>query len=842
MSLPQAARLARRELRGGLRGFRIFLTCLALGVATIAAVGTVRASIEAGLEREGAALLGGDAQMEFTYRFASEEEGKWMAETAPAVSEVVDFRSMAVVDRGGDVERGLTQVKSVDAAYPLIGTVALVPDMSLAQALDGQSNMPGAVMEQVLIDRLALETGDTFRLGTQDFVLMAALTGEPDGAGDGFGLGPRTLVRISALETSGLLAPGTLFSTKYRLDLPEGTDLPTLAALARAEFSETGMRWTDARNGAPGVAGFVERLGAFLVLVGLSGLAVGGVGVSAAVRAYLNGKTSVIATLRTLGADRSTIFLTYFLQIGVLSILGIAIGLILGAVAPLVLAPLIEARLPIPAAFTVYPQPLAEAAIYGLLTALIFTLWPLARTEEVRAATLFRDALSSAKLLPAPRYLAGTAAGLILLVSLAAYFSDALTLTLWTAGGLIGALIVLAFAAVAIRWIARRGAPATRGRPALRWALSAISGPREGAGAVVLSLGLGLSVLAAVGQIDGNLRNAISGNLPEVAPSYFFVDIQRDQMPGFTERLDTDPQVHRVDSAPMLRGIITRINDRPARDVAGEHWVLQGDRGVTYSSAMPDGTNITAGAWWAEDYTGPPLISFAAEEAAEMGLQLGDTLTINILGRDITATIASFREVDFSSAGIGFILSMNPDALAGAPHSFISTVYAEPEAEAAILRDLASQFPNITAIRVRDAIDRVSEVLAGLAAATSYGAAATLLTGFLVLIGAAAAGESARTYEAAVLKTLGASRRRILSSFALRAALLGAAAGLVALAAGITGGWAVSRFVLSTDYSVIWPSALGIVLGGVLATLLAGLAFAWRPLAARPAQILRARE
>jgi putative ABC transport system permease protein len=372
--------------------------------------------------------------------------------------------------------------------------------------------------------------------------------------------------------------------------------------------------------------------------------------------------------------------------------------------------------------------------------------------------------------------------------------------------------------------------------------LGAIGGPREGAASVVLSLGLGLSVLAAVGQIDGNLRNAISGQLPEVAPSYFFVDIQQDQMDGFNDRLNSDAAVRKVESAPMLRGVITTINGRPARDVAGDHWVVNGDRGVTYADRLPENTRITAGTWWPEGYDGPPQISFAQEEADEMGLLLGDILTINILGRDITATITSFREVDFSTAGIGFVLTMNPAALAGAPHSFISTVYAEPQAEAAILRDLSNTFPNITAIRVRDAIDRVSEVLAGLAAATSYGAAATLLTGFLVLIGAAAAGEGARTYEAAVLKTLGASRRRILYSFALRAALLGAAAGLVALGAGLLGGWAVSTYVMSTDFKVIWPSALAIIAGGIIATLLSGLAFAWRPLAARPAQVLRARE
>jgi putative ABC transport system permease protein len=842
MSLRIAARLARRELRGGLRGFRIFLSCLALGVAAIAAVGSVRSGIEAGLAREGAALLGGDAEMKFTYRFASQDEREWMGLVAGRISEIVDFRSMAVVDWDGQPEHALTQVKAVDAAWPLIGTARLAPDMTMMQAMAGQGGVPGAVMDRVLIDRLGLSPGKQFRLGTQTFVLMAALTHEPDGAADGFGLGPRTIVASDALKESGLLAPGSVYSTKYRLDLPEGADLAELANEAVRRFRDTGVRWTDARNGAPGVASFVERLSAFLILVGLSGLIVGGVGVSAAVRAYLAEKTTVIATLRTLGADRATIFQTYFLQIGTLSILGIAIGLLLGGLVPVLLGPIITAQLPIPAAFAIYPRPLFEAALYGLFTALIFTLWPLARTEHVRAATLFRDALSSAPLVPSPRYLAAIAICLAALIGLAAWFSGSPRLTIWTTVGLVGALVMLSIAALIVRRLAHYGSGVVRGYPTVRWALAAIAAPREGAGSVMLSMGLGLSVLAAVGQIDGNLRNAISGNLPDIAPSYFFVDIQKDQMPGFSARLADDPAVSRVDSAPMLRGILTRINDRPASEVVGEHWVLHGDRGITYAAELPARTRVTQGEWWPTDYDGPPLISFAAEEADELGLSLGDKITVNILGRDITATITSFREVDFSNAGIGFVMTMNPSALAGAPHSFIATVYAEPEAEAAILRDLAKSFPNITAIRVRDAINRVADVLAGLAAATSWAAAATLLTGFLVLIGAAAAGEGARTYEAAVLKTLGASRRRVLASFALRAALMGGAAGIVALAVGITGGWAVSTFVLETKFAVIWPSALGIVSGGVVATLLAGLGFAWYPLTSRPAQILRARE
>lgn len=838
MSLTIAARFARRELRGGLRGFRIFLACLTLGVAAIAGVGSIRAGIEAGLAQEGAALLGGDAEMEFTYRFANDEERAWMDAIAVGVSEIADFRSMAVVGE----ERGLTQVKAVDDMYPLIGQVGLSPDISLATALDGQDGLPGAVMERVLIDRMGLQIGDTFKLGTQDFRLMATLTREPDSGAAGFGLGPRTIVRKDALANSGLLGPGSLFEVEYRLDLPPDVDLEATKIAAETAFEGKGVRWRDARNGAPGIANFVDRLGAFLVLVGLSGLAVGGVGVSAAVRAYLAGKTSVIATLRSLGAERRVIFQTYFLQIGALSLLGVTLGLILGGGVPVLLAPLLVSQLPVPAVFSIYPGPLFEAAVYGLLTALIFTLWPLARTGEVRAATLFRDAMAGARIFPPLPYVLVTLVLVAALVGVAILFSGTLMLTLWTAGGILAALIVLALAALAIRSLSRKTRKATRGLPALRWAVAAIGGTRDEATPVVLSLGLGLAVLAAVGQIDGNLRKAITGNLPDVAPSYFFVDIQRDQMPGFLDRVENDPQVSRVEYAPMLRGVVTRINDIPADEVAGDHWVVRGDRGITYAGAQPSNTTLTEGEWWPENYNGPPQISFAREEAEEIGLSLNDTITLNILGRDITGTITSFREVDFSTAGMGFVMAVNENALKGAPHSFIATVYAEEQAEAAILRDLANQYPNITAIRVRDAIDRVSVMLNGIASATSWGAAATLLTGFLVLIGAAAAGEQARSYEAAILKTLGASRKRILGSFALRAALLGAGAGIVALVAGIAGGWAVSYYVMETPFSVIWPSALGIIIGGVIATLLASLGFARRSLTVRPAQILRARE
>lgn len=835
--------IARRELRGGLAGFRVFLACLALGVAAIAGVGLVRASIERGLSDQGAILLGGDAQLEFTYRFATAEERDWMAARAETVSEVVDFRSMVRAGAAGQEDSALTQVKAVDDLYPLLGEVQLDGAASLEDAFALKDGLPGGVLDKALAERLLLSVGDRFSLGTQQFHVGALLVREPDSATGGFSFGPRTLVRTADLANSGLIGPGTLYETEYRVTLPPGTDLQAMQASAEAQFKDSGMRWSDSRRATPGVQNFVDRMGSFLVLVGLAGLAVGGIGVSAAVRAYLEGKTATIATLKTLGATGGLIFRVYLLQVAVLAAIGIVLGLALGVGVPVLFSGPIESALPFPAEIAPYPQPLLEAAYYGFVTAFLFALWPLARVERVRAAALYRGAMGE-RGWPALHHVLSVAVLAAALIGGAVWFSGLWQIALGSAGGIVAALIVLAGAAWALRRAARALARSrmARGRTGLRLALASVGGPGPEARSVVLSLGLGLSVLAAVGQIEANLRSAIDRDLPARAPSFFFIDIQPDQIDGFRQRMQDDPAVSKVESAPMLRGVITQINGKPAKEVAGEHWVVRGDRGLTYADAPPEGTEITAGEWWPEGYAGAPQISFAAEEAEEIGLKLGDTMTVNILGRDLTATITSFRKVDFSNAGMGFVMAMNAAALQGAPHSWIATVYAEPEAEAQIARDIGRQMPNVTGISVKEAIGRVTEALSAIATATAWAAAATLVTGFAVLIGAAAAGERARVYEAAVLKVLGATRGRILASFALRAVLMGAAAGLVAVGAGGIAGWAVMTFVMEAGYAFEPLSALGIVAGGVLAVILAGLLFALRPLAVRPARVLRSVE
>ena len=364
MSFGAAARIARREMRGGIRGFRVFLACLAMGVAAIAAIGSVRESIQTGLDAQGARLLGGDAEIQLTYRFADAAERAWMESISTTLSEIVDFRSMAVFETGADTLRGLTQIKAVDAAYPIYGTAGLDPPIALADALNGDGARPGAVMDRMLSERLGMRVGDTFRLGANEFVLSAILTLEPDSTG-GFSLGPRTIVRRAALDGSGLLAAGTLFESAYRLALPPGSDLDGLKDQAVREIRGAGGRWRDARNGAPGTQAFVDRLASFLILVSLAGLTIGGVGVSAAVRAYLDEKIPTIATLKTIGAEGRTIFSVYMIQIGALSLVGIALGLVAGALLPNALTPLLTRLMPGRAAIrNLYPAAVAGRRLW----------------------------------------------------------------------------------------------------------------------------------------------------------------------------------------------------------------------------------------------------------------------------------------------------------------------------------------------------------------------------------------------------------------------------------------------------------------------------------------------
>lgn len=821
--------LARRELRGGSKGLRIVLACLALGVAAIAAVGSLRAGVEAGLQADGARILGGDLEIRARGQPAEPAVLDWARARGATVSEVALLRSMLVAPNG---ERLLVELKAVDGRYPLYGTLGLEP----AARLEG----PVVMIEPSVAERLGVSPGDRLRLGEAEVTFVARITEEPDRVATPAIFGPRALLPLGALPATGLIQPGSLVSYEYRLRLPTGASARAFATELAAAFPGAPWRLRRADQAEPGVNRFLDRAASFLTLAGLTALLVGGIGVATGVRAWLEARSRTIATLRCMGAPTAAIFSAYLIQVMALSALGIALGLIGGLFLTWLAAQALGATLPIPPRLAVYPAPLAMAALFGLLTALSFALWPLGRAGRIPGAALFRDTLGTESGWPGWRVALANAAAALALVALVIGTADRPLFGLYFC---LGALVALALFRGGA-WVLMAAARSLHGirRPAWRLGLANLHRPGSATPILLVALGLGLTTLAAIAQIEGNLRNAIGSEMPARAPNFFFIDIQPDQAERFDELARGTPGVEEVRRVPSLRAQIVAVKGVPAEQVRPSQdsaWALRGDRGLTYTGAMPEGTQLVAGQWWAPDYDGPPLVSFDANIARGWGVGIGDTITISVLGRDIDLTIANLRQVEWRSLGMNFTLIASPGLLSSAPHTHIATVRGDASADSALLRRITDALPNVSGIRVREALEQVAALLGRIGSALTATGSVTLLAGALVLAGAVAAGQRRRVREAVLLKTVGATRGQILRAFLVEFGVLGAFAGGLAALAGTAAAYAVVTFVMNQPW-VFLPGTLALTVAGCMLLVLsfgyAGTALALR---VRPGPLLR---
>jgi putative ABC transport system permease protein len=827
-------RWALRELRGGLRGFGIFLACLALGVAVIAGVGSVAASVAAGLGTNARALLGGDVELHLVHRTATAPEIAFLRDGG-AMSRVAEMRAMARSDDGKQVS--LIELRAVDNAYPLYGAVTLDPALPLDAALAPRDGTWGAVAAPDLIARLGLHAGDIFRVGDARFVLRAALMAEPDASGGSFALGPHVLIAADALQATGLVLPGTLIDYSYRLRLAPGVAVAPWLAVLQRKFPEAGWRIREPGQAAPNLARLIDRVSLFLTLVGLTALLVGGVGVANAVRAYLATKLATIAALKSLGASRRAVFATYLIQILVLAALGIAIGLLLGALIPLLALPFLPGNL-VPARLGLYPAPLALASLFGLLTALAFSLWPISSACETEPAQLFRAAIEPPAALPPWPYRIATGIAALSLAGLAVFSADDRGIALWFILGAAGSLLLFRILALGLMAAARRLHP--RGIAA-RLGLGNLHRRGAPTPAIVASLGLGLAVLVAIASIEANFARILDAELPDRAPSFFFIDLQPEQKPAFDKLLAATPGVRESDAMPSLRGRIVKLNGVPveqAKVAEAARWTLQSERGLTYTAALPRGSRIVAGRWWPAQYRGPPQVSMDAGIARGLGLKLGDTVTVDVLGHEMTARLASLRAIDWASLGINFVMVFSPRALDGVPQTYIETARATPAAALPLERAVAAQFPNVSAIAVKDVLAQLGDIVAAVAIALRATAAVALIAGVLVLAGAVAAGQRRRVYRAVLLKVLGATRGTVTRAFLIEFAAMGLATAIIAIAIGTIAADFVLTRAMQADFVFAPAAAMVSGLIGAAITLIIGYAGTWRALGARPAPYL----
>jgi putative ABC transport system permease protein len=833
-ALPLVLTLALRELRNGLRGFYVFIACVALGVAAITAVGALADAMRASFEAQGEVLLGGDVTLARPHKPAAGAERAWLARRG-AVSEVATLRAMGRRPDGSD--QALIELRGVDAAYPLVGTVALAGGMSLADAVRQE---PGAAVDPILLERLSLKIGDRLSIGRIEVPIRATIEAEPDKITGRFTVGPRVLVSLETLRRSGLIEPGSLVTWRYALKLADNAGaseagLVAFREAAKQALPEGGFSYRDRRDPAPQVSRTLDRLRQFLTLVGLTALLVGGVGIANAVTTYVDRRRTVIATFKSLGATTRTIFGVHLLQVLIFSAIGVGVGMGLGLMVPVALASLLGNALPIKAELAVTWRSLATAAAYGFLVVLIFTLWPLGRAGKVRAGVLFRDEVAPERRLPGAGIAAAMLAAALALAGLAILTSEAPRLALYYCLAVVGVFAAFWGLGSGVTWLARR-VPRPRW-PELALAVRNLGAPGGLTRAVVLSLGAGLSLLVSVALVDHSIVDDLTGRMPEKSPNYFILDLKRTESEAFQAFVHDRFPAARVAQAPMLRGRMVKLGDTPVEQVKAPPeaaWVLTGDRGLTYSATLPEGTSVVDGTWWPADYAGEPLVSFDTEIARGLGLKVGDTVTVNVLGRNVTARVANLREVKWESLSLNFVMVFSPNTLAGAPHNLLTTITLPKDVglgdEARLARDLGKAFPATTAIRVKDAIDAFNALFQRIMVAVRAAGSVTLLAGALVLAGALATAQRRRIKQAVILKTIGATRRRILASHLIEYAILALVTSAIALVAGTIAAWITTSGVMEFAFSFSWRTAAQAILLALALVAVFGGYGTWRVL------------
>ena len=838
-TLPLAWKYARRELRGGLKGFGIFLACLALGVAAIAAVGSLSAAVESGLKADGRTLLGGDLSLRLTHRPASDEQFKWIENNAQRVSTVVEMRANAFTIDGGAFR--LVELKAVDDVYPLFGSLSLSGEQNLQAALSRIDGVWGAAAQAGLLERLNIEVGDRVRVGGLTVEIRSAILREPDRGTQAFNFGPRLMIAKPALAETGLVQPGSIVRYFYRVDLPSEVSTGQFRETTETTFPDAGWRIRDLENAAPNIQRFVDRVGSFMTIVGLTALLVGGVGVGNAVRHFLQGKITTIATLKCLGAPSKLILTLYLIQVGLISLIGIGIGIVIGIITPLLAIDILGDRLPVAAQHGIYWRPLIIASFFGVLVTLVFSLWPLTRARQIPGAALFREQVAPISGFPGWWSLA-TIFGVALVLAVSAIVTSAQP---WLASGfVVGAVAAMgAFSLIgyAVIFVSRRLPHARNVRT--RLAIANLHRPGGAAGGVIMSLGMGLTVLVGVALLEYNLKNQLDGAIRGEIPGYYFIDLQPDQIPAF-KRIAAGfvPEV-RIQTVPMLRGRVAAMKGVPANEIVPppqEAWILRGDRGITWTAGPPpDPEKIVKGEWWPSDYNGPQLVSFDAEAAEAFDLQIGDTITVNVLGRLITATIANWRRIDWNDLGINFVMVFSPGALSQAPLTYIATAHLSEDQEIALENAVVSELPNVSAVRVKEVLEGVNEILTNVGVAVRVVVVVAVFAGVLVLAGAIAAGHRKRIYDAVVLKVLGATRKDLIIAYALEYGILGIVTAGIATGLGTAAAWFVMTRLMEAPWIFSFEPVGITIVAALFCTVGAGMIGTWTALNKKAAPLLR---
>jgi len=832
-----------RESRGSARRLVFFVLCLAVGVAAVVSVAGLSAGMDDGLRSKARELLAADLVVEGR-RPLPDRLDEALASVPGARR--TDVREMVtVVAARDDSESGrshLAELKVVEGEYPFYGRLELEPDGSIAEMLDDGS----VVVARELLDQLELGRGDTLRIGGFDFTIAGTVIREPDRVDISFGsLAPRVFLAPDGLARTGLEAVGSRIVYRALIRLADGSsgdDVDELARRLERELPDTAyLRIETYAEAQPALRSGLERAGRFLGLVALLSLLIGGIGVGQTVRSWLAGRMDAIATLKCLGLRPREILLLYVGQLAFLGLIGSAVGALAGVGVQMLAARFVEGLLPTAAIRPWQPEALLRGLILGVSVAVLFGIPSLLAVRQVPPARVFRRDAEPIPVGLGLRLGAGLAlVGGVFAIALVQSGSP------WLAAQFTGALLLvvgcLALSALGIsRGVSRLTAGTTR--VTLRQGLAALGRPGAGTLGAIVALGLGVAVVLAMYLVESELGSQFDAELPDDAPTAFVVDIQPEQWPE-VRRLLAEEGALRIESVAMVNARLLSVDGVAVETLAGDtdedsgrKWVLTREQRLSYMAELPEDNRIVDGELWGMADTAE--VSVEEEFARDMGARVGSRLVFDIQGLPVELTVGSIRTVDWTTFGINFFLVVEPGVLEDAPQFRVATIHLPDGGEQRVQNRLATGFPNVVVIPIREVLDRIVGVLRQAGLGVRLLGAFTVVAGVLILGGVVSAGSIRRGREVALLKTLGMTRGGIVSVYAVEYALIGLVAGTIGAAGGSLLGWAVLTQWMQIDGGISALVAVAAVVGTSLLAVVAGLAASAGALSRRPVEVLR---
>lgn len=817
-----AVQLGLLDMRGDFRRFGLLILCLAVGTALIAGVSSVGASISQAVERDSAVIVGGDVELSRTDRPATPDELATIAGFGK-VAAVVDTNVRAQTA----TSEAFVDLMAAGAGYPLVGQVESVGLPSGAEPADFlrfENGRFGALVDPLLLDKLDARVGDIVTIAGTSFEVRGTLRRLPDGAVRGFRLGLPALIGLDGFgnladTTSPLPGLGTYY--RYKV-LADTHDSAKLRADIEVALGDSGWTIRTPRDALGAVVHYYDLFMKFLTIVGLASLLVGGVSVWTVISSYIAERSTVIAVMRSIGASRTRIFIHFFAQVAILALIGVGLGLLVGLVTGLLALPLVGQAIGVALPPSLYPGPLAVAAAVGLVTAFAFSYLPLQQALNIEPVILFRS-----RGLASPHFAWSRLVGSVQVVPviIAAVLFVALAVVMTEDVTLVAAFTVMSVVAVAIFRVAAgwlimglRKLPESS-NPIVRRALRGISGPASNAPAVVVAIGMALSMLIVVLALQTNLSNEYLGASAFDVPTFVASDLFDDEAEKLNALKGSDSDIVDLTATPMLRGAVTAVNGTAAGTLkphgSESLFLLSGDVPLTYRTVLPKASRLVAGTWWPADYSGAPLVSLHQSLRSGLGVKIGDQITFDIYGDSVAATVASFRDYAWQG-GIDFLVAFSPGVLEAYPATLLSAVKAAPGREELVERELAATVPDVRFIAIGETLEQVTKALAQLSLAAATVGGIAVVNGLFVLIGSLATGRQQRRADALITKVLGASQVELMVTYALQYLLLATYAALLAAFIGIMVAWGLTLALLNVEFTVN-TAILALVLGGAVA-------------------------